>query len=159
MNNNRDKKQPNMQIIENNSSYWIREPEVLLVCSSISFVIPIIIIMGRDSLYVINNMLFGGLSLIISIVSTISWLDPKNVNKRKIDKIVAHTGAFFYSIRGIAVIRGTAVSFGVLIWLFMTFSFYQSLARFSRGDKMWLASHARFHICVTTGMSLVGTNS
>tara|TARA_Y100000389_G_scaffold177134_1_gene189143 strand:- start:134 stop:610 length:477 start_codon:yes stop_codon:yes gene_type:complete len=156
--NNIDKKQ-NMQIIENNSSYWIREPEVLLVCSSISFTFPIIIIMVRDSLYVLNNRLFGCLSLIISIVSTISWLDPKNVNKRKIDKIVARTGAFLYIIRGIAVIRGIAILFGVLIWLFMTFSFYQSLARFSRGDKMWLASHAMFHICVTTGTCLIVAHS
>lgn len=145
--------------IENNSSYWIREPEVLLVCSSISFAFPIIIIMVRDSLYVLNNRLFGCLSLIISIVSTISWLDPKNVNKRKIDKIVARTGAFLYSIRGIAVIRGIATLFGVLIWLFMTFSFYQSLARSSRGDKKWLASHARFHICVTTGTCLIVAHS
>ena len=158
MTNNRDKKQ-NIQIIENNSSYWIREPEMTLVCSSISFTFPIIIIMVRDSLYVFNNRLFGCLSLIISIVSTLSWLDPKNVNKRKIDIIVARTGAFLYSIRGIAVIRGITIPIGVLIWLFMTFSFYQSLTRYSRGDKMWVASHAMFHICVTTGTCLVVANS
>ena len=136
-------------------------PGMLLVASSLGFLLPAIVMFHDDDDTVTALELILGFGAVITCLASVNaWRHFPDEKGFVVDKLVARTSCALFTVVGLAVIPWEALlEVGFPTWVVMAVCFGMSqllkMTQFMKQAGFWAVAHAGFHLADASGMCLV----
>lgn len=137
-----------------------KNPIWILVLTSLTFTIPIFILINYDvkSIDNMNNWpaLLFCCSACITFISVIQWTIPNRIIIYTLDRLIARIVVSIYSVRGYIVVENSLKK--LILWLFMLMCYLCSRIFRKFNKEYWIYFHILFHLSAVLGGTIIMYN-